>query len=204
MASGVDITGWLAFLDALKRGEDRSTAFLDSGMSEAAVEEVLRKEPQRQFEYEEAKTAALRAKWTMTELEAVMNAIVKRESDGQLKNILRRRKRDMSEFLRLVERDNFVKAMYAEARTLQAEAYVDEILQAAGSEDKTAKQIIDTLKWLMSVMNEKFKTANRESKKVQDDAGLESLLENGRRRVEELYAKRRKVTDDTGQAVSGE
>lgn len=189
---------WRVFIESLSEGDNLGIALLDAGMSRAQLEKSLRTNPERQFEYEEAKILASRSRWTTAELEDVMDAIVLGDGDGDLSDILAGKGKDHVDFLRLIERDPHVGAMYAEARLLWAERKVDDLVKLVESEEKLDKARFDMAKWLMGVMNDKFKSAQRSSKDMGGAKELEAKLEAGRKRVEELWAEREAAGEDMG------
>lgn len=180
---------WRAFLDCLRSGDSRDTAFDMAGIDSRQFEATLREGGSRVLEYEEALTEGLRARWGVAEVETIIDDLVAGRHDGSLERIVKARKRKYPEFLRLVERDPLVAQKYAEGRRMQAEAMADEIVMIAG--DKEAKPKVDALKWLMTKMSEKFNDARKEASKAQDSAELDMMLEEGRRRVEELFERRK-------------
>ena len=184
---------WSTFIDCFRSGTEKKEALAKSGLSTRQLDALLLSSSQRQVQYEETKTIALRAEWSIAQLEEIMDALISREEEGNLKRILEKRERNHADFLRMAERDSFVKAMYAEARALQAETLADELVDIAAKGGKESSQTVTTLKWLMSNMNDKYNSAKKETKEKESTAQLEIMLEEGRKRVEKLHAEREKV-----------
>ena len=182
---------WRGFLDDLTNGVALKDALFDNGVDPKQLELSVRTNAERQIEYEEARTAAMRATWTISELENVMDAIVLAEGDGSLGSILKKRKKDHVTFLRLVERDPHIGAMYAEAQVLWAERKIEDLtrlINGAGSQGDKRK--FDMAKVLMASLSDKFKAARQAVTDKDSAAELVAKLEAGRKRVEDLWMER--------------
>ena len=200
MARTRDEALWFEYLKYLRDGKAHTDALRSSGLSPAGFNSTLAQSAERQAEYEEAKTVNLRTQWTVKQLEVVMNDIISQKYDGKLKDILKQHKRDHADFLRLVERDPMVGAMFHEARRLQAQAMIDDLMGVVASNKVTERgevQVItnktSTLKWLMGVFNEEFKSAQKAQKEQASSAELEAKMDAARKRVEGV----RQARDDT-------
>ena len=180
---------WRELLELLVAGLPVEKALTKLGVSLADFDETLRTSLDHQAEYEDAKTAAIRAGWTMAQLEEVMNAVVGDEEGGNLGKIVEARKRNYVEFLRLIERDAHVGSMYAEARQLWTERKMEDMIVLL-AEDKVDNAKLKGLQWLMGALNDKYKTSRTQAKTEKESAALEARLTAGRRRVEALWEER--------------
>ena len=184
----VPLKKWRVFVDDLSAGTEHKEALFDAGVTPEQFESTLRTSAERQLEYEEARTHAIRSRWTSAQLENVMDSIIRGDKDGSLEKIVG--KKEHVSFLRLIERDPSIGAMYAEARLLWAEKKVDDLVKIINTEDKMDKTKFDAAKWLMAAMNDKFSTAKKATKDIGNATELEAKLEAGRQRVEDLWAER--------------
>ena len=179
---------WQAFLSEVANGAELDDALMDSSVTRAQMERSFRTSAERQLEYEEARTSAIRAEWSQADLEAVMDNIALSE-DEDAKAVVEKTGKSYIKFLRLVERDVHVNGMYAEAQKLWAERKFASMLS---QQDDFNKQKFDALKWIVGVLNDKFNTAKKAEKDQGNVLDLEAKLESARQRVEDLHREREK------------
>ena len=195
---------WESFLGKLRLGISREAAAKDCSITEELFREILADKARNRTDYETARLDGARAAWTQENLEDVMDAIISGEQKGSLKKILQKKRLDYPSFMRVVERDAYAKAMYAEARKLQAAGMLDDLIEIAGeSKSSVAASQVNSLKWIMERMNAEFDKATKQQEKGADDEELVEQLEEARHRIEILRQQRlgRSVSVAGGESV---
>lgn len=192
--NAIPLDKWRSFIDALSDGAKQEEALFDAAIPSTQFEQSLRDSAEKQVEYEEARTRAIRAHWSASQLEHIMDSVVRGDKGGSLEKIVG--KNEIVSFLRLIERDPGVSSMYAEARLLWAEKKVDDLVEIINTEEKLDKAKFDAAKWLMSTMNDKFSTARKANTEKDNTEDLVIKLEAGRKRVEDLWAEREAAGED--------
>lgn len=128
---------WPVLLGHIASGTSVLISLKKAKMSRAALEGVLRTDPAKRNEYEDAKTAALWRHWNVDTIEEIMSAIAMgstvRAAVASTENDWddTARNRELK-FYTLLLRDATVKEMYDEARMIQAEKMaIDDLIEIA-------------------------------------------------------------------------
>jgi hypothetical protein len=209
VAKSIDPAKWLTFLGAVEEGHTQREACKIAGLTRHIMTGALRSDPKCRDQYDQARLAHVWKDWDYETVEGIMVAIMTAEHNGYLNRILEDRNIPIDSFYYLMMRDPGVKAMYEEAREVQAEHMADQMQQIADdglndtyTDDKGRRRIdqdvvqrsrlrVDTMKWRMSKLHWK-----RFGDKVQQDQNINLVvdhaerLEAARRRRDKLNAKR--------------
>ena len=164
---------WQVLLGLIAQGTRVDDALAQANVKRFQLEGAIRYSPKYLKQYEDAKLAALRSKYSLETIEAVMEDVSLDRHGGNLKDILEAHFLDVAGFYRLLNRDPVVRDMYDEARILQSELLLDEMRRIAddSSDDWTedgkgnpkvnseavqrSRVRIDNLKWRLGKLNRK-------------------------------------------------
>lgn len=164
---------WQVLLGLISQGVKVDDALVKAGVRRFQLEGAIRFSPKYFKQYEDAKLAALRSRYSLETIEQVMEDIATDQCEGNLAAILERNFLDVAGFYRLLHRDPVVREMYDEARIIQSELLLDEMRRIAddSSDDWTedgrgnpkvnneavqrSRVRIDHLKWRLAKLNRK-------------------------------------------------
>lgn len=164
---------WQVLLGLIAQGHKVDEALLQSGVKRFQLEGALRFSPKYLKQYEDAKLAAMRAKYSLETIEAIIEDVALDNHGGNLKDILEAHFVDIYAFYRLLHRDPVVREMYDQAREIQSELLLDEMRRIAddSADDWTedgkgnprvnseavqrSRVRIDNLKWRLAKLNRK-------------------------------------------------
>jgi hypothetical protein len=209
LIAGIEPTTWQRFLGELAEGGKVQDTLKLVGISRAELNGATRTNPVAKEQFEQAKLEALRRNIEPEEVEEVMVAIMTNEHSGYLNHILKHYMIDPHAFYMLMTRDPEVRALYEEARQIQAENMADHMQAIADdgendtyTDDKGRTRVdqdivqrsrlrVDTMKWRMSKLHWK-----RFGDKVQNETTMNvkvdqvAKLDQGRKRLEALNKQR--------------
>jgi len=211
LVGDIDPITWRNFIGLVADGHTVPVALEKTEITRYALNGLIRTDTKAREQYEEAKIAAVRRNWDMETVEGILEDLMLCKHGGHLNRIIEDRGLDPSGFYKLMQRDEYVKEMYDEARQIQAEVMADKMREIAddGTNDTyvdargnvrvdqdvmgRSKIRVDTMKWVMSKMHHK-----RFGDKIQQDVDVNlkvdiaDKLRAGRKRVSELALERAK------------
>jgi hypothetical protein len=205
---------WPVLIGHIASGVNVPRALQEANISRNALEGVLRTDPAKKQEYEDAKTAALWQHWDVDTIEHIMASIA---MGSTVRAAIASFNNEWDDtpgnreymFYRLLVRDETIKEMYDEARMIQAEKMaIDDLIEIAdeSENDETwdgkpnsaavnrARLKVDARKWVAAKMH--FKRfgdkleQNLNANIVVDHA---ARLEEARKRKEALNKAREKA-----------
>lgn len=191
---------WSYMIGLIADGVKAPEAVLAAGIARYTLEGILRTDPKRKEQWQDAKLSAIRRLWDMDVLEDIFTAI----AGGKLvKEALADCGRQPHEFYKLVLNDVVAKDQYEAALQMQCEGMADEIIEI--SDDTANDQYldnngglrvnnevvnrsrlkVDTRKWKMATLHSK-----RFGTKTQSDSTVNVIIDHAAR-LEEARARAR-------------
>jgi hypothetical protein len=202
-------TRWQKVIEATAHGANRKEAARAAKISKRTIDAYLISNVSAYSQLREAHLLHLRRAWPTDKVEKILVKISMGDSLKVAAEKLDVKKKELSGLYTLLLKDRTIRKMYDEARELQAESFVDEIISIADDSDNDrlengrinhevvnrSKLKVDTRKWVMGSM---VKRRFGEHKHVEHSGDLNinhaAVLSGGRKRLEKLHAER------TGQA----
>lgn len=211
LVANVSEAKWRLLVGLVADGVSTLVAIKQAKIKKFAIEALLRTDEEAKSQWEDAKTAALWRYWDMETLEDIF---VELAMGTTLKKAVGKRSIEnpnmsVEKFYRLLLRDPFVKELYDEARTIQAEKMaIDDVLEISddASHDETvegrpnsaavnrSRLKVQSRQWIAGRLN--FKRFG-DKQHVELDATIivdhAARLEEARRRKEDLFKKQKKA-----------
>ena len=191
---------WARLIGLIADGVKVQEAMDSVALSRYTLEGILRTDPKKKDEFQDAKIAAIRRCWDLEVLEGIFTDIAK----GTLvKHAVLGRGLDIDKFYALVLNDPVAKSQYDMALQMQCEGMADEIIEISDhtSDDqyldqkgvwKTDNEVVnrsrlrvDTRKWKMATLHSK-----RFGNKTQSEGTLNVIVDHAAR-LEEARARAR-------------
>jgi len=204
---------WPILLGHIASGAAVAVALKLARMSRAALEGVLRTDPTKRNEYEDAKTAAMWRHWNVETIEEIMAMIA---MGSTVKAAVAATENEWDDtaahrelyFYKLLIRDATVKEMYEEARMIQAEKMaIDDLIEIADDDsgDETfdgrpnsaavnrSRLKVDARKWAAAKLHfKRFGDKLEQNVNANIVVDHAARLEEARKRKEALNAAREK------------
>jgi hypothetical protein len=206
---------WPVLLGHIASGVSVPAALKVSNISRNALEGVLRSDPAKRQEYDDAKTAALWQMWDVDTIEEIMASIAMGDT---VKAALAKAQAEWDDttprarehaFYRLMIRDATIKEMYDEARMIQAEKMaIDDLIEIADEteNDETwdgkpnsaavnrSRLKVDARKWVAARMHfKRFGDKLEQTLNANIVVDHAARLEEARKRKEALNKARHKA-----------
>jgi hypothetical protein len=211
---------WKKVIAAIANGSNRTEAAKAAGISKLTLDAYLVTNITASGQLHEAKLLWLRREWPDERIDEVLEQIMRGKTLPVAFAEAGIPEESQSGLYRLMLNDRAVRKRYDEAREIQAETFVDEIVSIADGRgnDRDAdgkpnhelvnrdRLRVDTRKFVMSTMNGKRFSEKKQIEHTGDlNINHAAVLTGGRKRVEQLHGSRSRkqavIDNDTG-AVS--
>jgi len=202
---------WKRVVEAVANGKDRKEAAKFANISKMTLDAYLVTNVIASSQLHEAKLLWFRREWPDERIDEVLERIMRGDTLPNAFKFLGISEEHQSGIYRLMLRDNSVKKRYDEAREIQAETFVDDIITIADETENDflengkgnhelvnrSRLRVDTRKFVMSTMNGKRFS---EKKQIEHSGDLNinhaAVLSGGRKRIEQLDRNRKGITID--------
>jgi len=210
---------WQKVIEATAHGKNRKQAAKAAGISRRTVDAYLISNVSAHSQLRDAHLLHLRREWPSERCEEFLVLIARGKTMQVAADKLDIGKRSLGQLYRLFLYDKAYRKMYDEARELQAETFVDQVLDISDDSErdyqengKINHEVVNRSKLRIEtrwrVMGAMVKRRFGDHKHVELEGSINlnhaAVLSGGRRRLEKLNEKRQPVTvdNDTGQEVS--
>ncbi len=202
---------WKRVVAAIANGENRLGASKAAGISKMTLDAYLVVNITASSQLHEAKLLWLRREWPDERIDEILERIMRGDRLPEAFQAIGIEDHATSGLYRLLLHDKAVRRRYDEAREIQAETFVDDILEisdnSGNDRDENGKANhelvnrdrlrVDTRKFVMATMNGRRFS---EKKQIEHMGTLNinhaAVLTGGRKRLEKLYLKRQPTTID--------
>jgi hypothetical protein len=210
---------WQGVIEATALGKTRKEAAKSVGISKRVIDAYLISNISAHGQLRDARLLHLRRAWPSERVEDFLILIARGKTMQAAADKMDIGKKSLGQLYSLFLSDKVYRKIYDEARELQAETFVDKIIEVSEDSDRDrddhgkinhevvnrSKLRVDTLKWVMGAMVKK-RFGDIKHIELEGNINLNhaAILSGGRRRLEQLNSKRKGVTVDnsTGAEVA--
>lgn len=210
---------WQQVIELTAQGKTRKEVAKSVGISKRVIDAYLISNISAHGQLRDARLLHLRREWPSERVEEFLIHVARGGTMQVAADKMDIGKKSLSQLYSLFLNDKVYRKIYDEARELQAETFVDKIIEV--SEDSgldraengkinhevvnRSKLRVDTLKWVMGAMVKK-RFGDHKHVELEGTLNLNhaAILSGGRRRLEKLNESRKSVTvdNDTGAEVA--
>ncbi len=199
---------WQRVIEATATGRTRAEAAKAAGITSAAIEGYLISNVSAFSQLRQAQLLFSRRTWSTEKIEAVMIELATGCTITKACRKIGITEDEQKSLYPLLFHDKGLRKMYDEARKLQAESFVDEIIDISDDTDEDrlengrpnnevvnrSKLKVDTRKWIMGKMvNRRFGERKHIDLTGEIHVNHAAVLTGGRKRVEQLHAAAEKA-----------
>lgn len=217
--AGMTPLRWQKVIEATAQGKNRKEAAKSAKISKRVIDAYLISNISAHGQLRDAYLLHLRREWPSERVEDFLTQIAMGKTMQAAADKLDIGKKSLNQLYRLFLNDKVYRKIYDEARELQAETFVDKIIEVSEDSDldraengkinhevvNRSKLRVDTLKWVMGAMVKK-RFGDHKHVELEGTLNLNhaAILSGGRRRLEKLQTERKGVTvdNDTGSEVA--
>ena len=210
---------WQSVIEATAHGKNRKEAAKEAGISKRTVDAYLISNISAYSQLREARLLHLRREWPSERVEEFLILIARGRTMERAADKMDMGKKSLGQLYSLCLNDTVYRKMYDEAREMQAETFVDDILNISDDSDNDrqengkinhevvnrSKIRIEARKWIMGAMVHK-RFGDRKQLEHSGEINLNhaALLSGGRRRLEKLNEERKGRQPATIENTTGE
>lgn len=202
---------WRKVVTATAEGANRADAAKSAGIRKSTLDAYLVTSVTASGQLHEAKLLWLRKHWPDERVDEVLEQIMRGKTLPEAFDALDITGAQQSGLYRLMLNDKAVRKRYDEAREIQAETFVDEIIAIADESENDftkngkpdhelvnrSRLRVDTRKFVMSTMNAKrFSDKRHHIHEGELNVNHAAVLAGGRKRLEKLENNRKGATID--------
>jgi predicted DNA-binding protein (UPF0251 family) len=190
---------WQSVIEATAHGKNRKEAAKEAGISKRTLDAYLISNVSAYSQLRDARLLHLRREWPSERVEEFLILIARGMTMQKAADKMDIGKKSLGQLYNLFLNDKVYRKMYDEAREMQAETFVDDLIDI--SDDSTRK-------WIMGAMvHKRFGDKKQLEHTGEINLNHAALLSGGRRRLEKLNDERKgrkpaTIDNDTGAEVA--
>lgn len=211
---------WKIVIEETANGKNRKQAAHAAGIARRTVDAYLISNVAANNQLREAQLLWIRREWPLEEIESVLDMVATGKTLKASMTECGIPENKAMALMRLLLKDAAMRKMYDEARELQAESFLDEIIDISDETENDFKENgkpnhelvnrsrlrVDTRKFQMgSMVKQRFGDHKHIDLKAQLNVNHAVVLSGGRKRLEQLHASRKNsMIDNATQEVINE